>query len=57
MIELRQNETNNKNRNNNTNSGNRNIGSALDAYLNDIDLIENFQLEKLNNCDKQLSDK
>ena len=34
MIELRQNETNNSN---------SNTGSALDAYLNDIDLIENFQ--------------
>ena len=49
MIELRQNETNNSN---------SNTGSALDAYLNDIDLVENFQLEKLNNSDKkQISDK
>ena len=49
MIELRQNEKNNSN---------SNTGSALDVYLNDIDLVENFQLEKLNNSDnKQISDK
>lgn len=57
MIELRQNETNN-NKNINHSGNNSNIGSALDAYLNDIDLVEDFQLEKLNNRDnKQISDK
>lgn len=57
MIELRQNETNNNNIRNN-NGGNSNGGSALDAYLNDIDLVEDFQLKNLNNREnKQISDK
>jgi hypothetical protein len=57
MIELRQNEQNNNNTSNN-NGGNRNGGSALDAYLNDIDLVEDFQLKNLNNREnKQISDK
>lgn len=57
MLELRQKETVNKKQLNCNNDSNC-MESAIDLYLKDIDLVEDFQLDMLNNSNnKQIDNK